>query len=382
MIKVLAIGLMSGTSADGVDAALVRTDGSSRPEVLGALHRTYPPELRRAILALYQPGSNELDRLGVLDRHVGKWFAKAALAVCQQVAISPEQIRVVGSHGQTVRHRPPIFTMQIGSPFEISAMTGITTVADFRPADMVRGGEGAPLTPLYHHCLFGRAGRRIAVVNLGGIANITALSGHEASNAPADLLAGDCGPANSLIDLLAEETSHGAQLCDLDGAMAAAGQVDPGALAWLLAHPYLARPFPKSTGREIFGQELLDDLRRCFDQVSIVDLFATLTEFTAASVAEACRSTLPPQPEQVVLCGGGAHNPEIVRRLQANLTGSAVVTSADLGVDTASLEAQAFAWFAVRSLRGWPSSLPGATGAGESAVLGAIYPGRHGSKGD
>ncbi|MBF0179245.1 MAG: anhydro-N-acetylmuramic acid kinase [Magnetococcales bacterium] len=366
----LAVGLMSGTSADGIDAVLTRTDGIGAPRLLASLAIPYPLEIHRRILDLYQPGFGELDRMGALHRELGGLFAQAALRVCQEAGLAMERVAVIGSHGQTVRHRPPLFTLQIGDPYEIAFRTGVTTVADFRPADMVRGGEGAPLAPLFHQVLFSRPGQGVAVMNLGGVANITALSGDPRR----PLVAGDVGPANTLLDLLAARLSEGAMRSDIDGRQAAAGTVDPKALAWLMADPYLARPFPKSTGREAFGVELLERFLAVFPHMAGNDGFATLTRFTVETIADAASVLLPPRPERMILCGGGARNRFLVESLAGRLPGTRIQDATDLGVDADSLEAQAFAWFAVRTLKGLPSSLPAATGASAPAILGAIYP--------
>ena len=400
---VYAVGLMSGTSADAIDAVLLHTNGITPPQMLASYGIPYPTEIRQQIVSLYKPSVGELDRMGMLDHRLGEMFAQAALAVIQKAGLTPQQVQVIGSHGQTVRHRPPhwfqsltseerlnndsspvwqeswpSFTVQIGSPFVIAAETGITTVANFRPADMVRQGEGAPLVPLFHHALFaiphtaGRLGQRVAVVNLGGIANVTAL--------PADpqwpLVAGDTGPANTLLDLYAEQISQGSASCDRDGQQASQGKVDDAALQWLLDEPYFKRPLPKSTGRELFGSAFLQRFLQRFPHLDRVDCFATLSELTARTVADACRQTLAPAPHRLILCGGGAKNKEIFKRLQKQLPDTEIIDSAVLGVDADTLEAQAFAWFAVRTLRHLPSSLPGATGATAAAVLGAIHPGR------
>ncbi|MEO5339767.1 MAG: anhydro-N-acetylmuramic acid kinase [Magnetococcus sp. MYC-9] len=365
-----AVGLMSGTSADAIDAVLLRTDGETPPQVLAHRVTPYPAEIRRRVLSLYEPGADELDRLGTLDTELGHLFAQAALAVIRRGGMATAEVQVIGSHGQTVRHRPPHFTLQIGNPFVIAATTGVATVANFRPADMARHGEGAPLVPLFHQVLFAEAGQRVAVVNLGGIANLTALSGDPTR----PLLAGDTGPANTLLDLWAEQTSQGLQNHDRDGAQAAQGRVVERALAWLLAHPYFDRPLPKSTGREMFGLPFLQEFLRRFPDLSQADCFATLSQLTVRTVADACRQALSPFPHRLILCGGGAKNKELVRRLQKELPETRLLDSAQLGVDADTLEAQAFAWFAVRTLRGLCSSLPGATGARSPAVLGAIHP--------
>lgn len=362
-----AIGLISGTSADGVDAVLLETDGITAPKVFVRLAFPYPEPLRRRILDLYEPAFGELDRLGFLDRDLGDFFAEAAVKVCQKGGCSPSDVDVVGSHGQTVRHRPPGFSTQIGSPFTIAHLSGIVTIADFRMADMVRGGEGAPLVPLYHRVLFGADGRSTAIVNLGGIANITALlaDGH--------VVAGDTGPANTLMDHLAERVTDGREQCDHDGIWASRGCVDDQGLKWLLSHPYYSRPFPKSTGREVFGATYLERFIELFPHMDDADRFRTLAQLTVETVAAACQSILPPWPDRVVLCGGGADNPVLVAGLRTKMVNSEVVSSASLGVDTAFLEAEAFAWFAVRTLKGFPSNMQKATGASEPAVLGSIY---------
>jgi anhydro-N-acetylmuramic acid kinase len=366
---VLAVGLMSGTSADGTDAVVIRTDGESRPERIAFQHTAHPPELKQAILSLNTPEENELDLMGLLDRHMGERFAEAAQAVLDLAGLSATDITVIGSHGQTIRHRPPHFTLQIGHPAIIAARTRITTVGDFRWADLAQGGEGAPLTPLFHHTLFHVPGQRVAVVNLGGIANITAFpkTGH------GPILAGDTGPANTLLDLLAERLQH-PHGCDKDGTLAAQGHVHQIALDDLLAHPYLARPFPKSTGRETFGLELLEDWLATFPDLSNADAFATLTHFSALTVAQGCRLLLPPAPDRLILCGGGARNPTLRHTLARLLPDTEHTTSDELGMDARSLEAEAFAWFAVRTLKGLSSSLPEATGARQPAILGSIHP--------
>ncbi len=367
----LAIGLISGTSADAIDAVLVRTNGLDRPHLLAVLEQPFPADMRQRILALQNPGAGELDRMGELDQALGEQFAAAALSVCRQAETPPSAVAVIGSHGQTVRHRPLKFTLQIGNPFVIAARTGITTVADFRPADMARGGEGAPLAPLFHQQLLGRPGESVAVINLGGIANITALP----PDPGAPLIAGDTGPASSLLDLLAERCSRGRDSCDRDGARAASGRIDEQALAWLRQHPYLALPYPKSTGREAFGLDLLNRFLDRFPNLAEADRFATLTEFTAVTVADACRLLLPPAPTRVILCGGGSKNRFLVHRLQHLLPDSGISDSTRHGIDADTLEAQAFAWFAVRTLSGLPSSVASVTGARQAAVLGAIHPG-------
>ncbi|MEO5367053.1 MAG: anhydro-N-acetylmuramic acid kinase [Magnetococcus sp. WYHC-3] len=360
-----ALGLMSGTSADGIDAALIDSDGQGAPHVLGAACTPYPGELRARVLALYTSGADELERLGELDHDLGEAFAQAALDLCSTLGVDPGTVDVIGSHGQTVRHRPPRFTCQIAQPAVIAARTGITTVADFRPADMAQGGEGAPLVPLFHQALYARRGTSLAVVNLGGIANITALP------ATGELVAGDTGPANALMDCLVARHGPPGATCDTNGQMAAAGQVHRSALAAALAHPYFSRPFPKSTGRELFGTEFLDSWLGGLPPLSLEDALATLAALTVESVARTCESLLPPAPEHLLLCGGGACNGHLVRQLRRRLPTTAVTIASH----SDSLEAQAFAWLAIRTLRGLPGAAPGATGARRGAILGGIWPG-------
>lgn len=366
--SVYAIGLISGTSADAIDATLIQSDGITPPRMLAYQETPYPPKVRQQILDLYEPGDNELDRMGYLDQTLGRLFAQSALDVLHQSGLKASQIRVIGSHGQTIRHRPPHFTLQIGNHFIIAANTGITTVADFRPADMARQGEGAPLTPLFHQALFQQANKRVAVVNLGGISNLTALPDTESK----PLIAGDTGPANTLLDLFAQHINLGKY--DKDGKMASLGHVNNKALQWLLMCPFFKQPFPKSTGRELFGLSFLHPFLEKFGHLSHSDCFATLSELTAQTVAMACKQTLAPEPHQVILCGGGAKNRDVCKRLQKHLANSQILLSSQLGVDANALEAQAFAWFAIRTLNNHPSSLTHATGAHTPAILGSIYP--------
>lgn len=371
-----AVGLMSGTSADGIDAALVKSDGQSPPELLAYLEQPLDRKLRNRILSLYEPGEDGIDQVGRLDRQLGELFADAALEVIKKGGLTPEQVDVIGSHGQTVRHRPPHFTQQIGNPFFIARRTGVTTVADFRPADLAAGGGGAPLTPLFHGALFGLSGKNVGVLNLGGIANITALPGDPEKT----VIAGDTGPANTLMDLFAEINSQGRIHYDPDGSQAARGRVDADAFGWLISHPFFKESFPKSTGREVFGRSYLDKFIRQFPNLTAEDRFATLTRLTVDSVVAACREVLPPFPDRLVLCGGGIKNPVLRKGLNLKLPKTEIVTSSDLGVDAHALESQAFAWFAVRTLKNLPSSLPNATGADAPSVLGSIHPGKNWAK--
>lgn len=367
----IAVGLMSGTSADGIDAVVVRTDGMGIPEVLAYQETPYARSVRQEILDLYVPSSEEIERMGRLDQTLGVLFAQSALEVCAKAGVATTQVSVIGSHGQTIRHRPPHYTCQIGQPAVIAARTGIRTIADFRQGDLALGGEGAPLTPLFHRALFADPHEQVVVLNLGGIANVTVLP-----NDHGPLIAGDTGPANGLIDLLiARMAGEGEsdRRYDGGGEGAAAGRVDPRGLAWLMEHPYLQRAFPKSTGREMFGSPFLSQFLTEFPHLDGVDGLATLTAFTAESVALACRRVLKDKPFRLVVCGGGEKNRTLMRMLLERLPQADLRTSRELGVDGRSLESQCFAWFAVRTLNRLTSSLPEATGAVRAAVLGALH---------
>jgi len=359
------LGLMSGTSVDGIDAVLVELSEPHGFRLLATHRHPIPPAVRIAIQELMQPGANELDREGELDVALGRLFAEAATAVL--TASGHAHIRAIGSHGQTVRHRPHTvhpFTRQLGNPSVIAELTGITTVADFRMRDMAAGGEGAPLVPAFHDWLFRTPGVNRAIVNIGGIANVTWLPG----NGQLPVIGFDSGPGNTLLDQWIAR--HTGDACDRDGAWGASGRVLDRLLDALLDEEYFRRPPPKSTGREQFH---LDWLSRHLDgSEQPADVQATLAELTARSIALALRS-LPAPVHDVYLCGGGAHNCDLVARLGRELEGAAVTTTATLGLDPDWVEAAAFAWLAHRTLAGKPGNLPSVTGATREVVLGGIY---------
>ncbi|ABK44834.1 protein of unknown function UPF0075 [Magnetococcus marinus MC-1] len=367
------IGLISGTSVDAMDAVVAHTDGISPCQPLAFLEYPFAAPLREQVLALQKPGTEDIELLGEIDRQLGEQFAQAALAVCAKANLSITQVDLIGSHGQTIRHRPPRFTLQIGAPAVIAQHTGVTTVADFRAADIAHDGQGAPLAPLYHHALYGAHGGLQAVVNLGGIANITLLE----SNGAGPIIAGDCGPANALMDHLARHLSQGEIGFDAEGRRAARGQVNPQALAWLLNHPYLTAPYPKSTGKEAFGPAYLQQWLDHFPHMASDDGFATLAAFTVQSVWRGCQQAHPQgtSPTRVILCGGGASNPTLKQLFKEAFSSSVVISSDEAGINPAQVEAEAFAWLAVRALRNLPGSAPQITRARRTAVLGGIYPG-------
>jgi anhydro-N-acetylmuramic acid kinase len=363
------LGLISGTSADGIDVALARFDPEPRLEA--ALTAPYPEALRRRILALAQSdGDVALDELAALDVEIGHCFAAAALALLQRERLDRGRVAGLGCHGQTVRHRPhhaPPFTLQLGDPNVIAERTGITTVADFRRRDLAAGGEGAPLAPLLHAALFPPdADRPCAVLNLGGIANLTVLP----SAADEPVRGFDTGPGNCLLDAWAERQLGTPY--DRDGALAAAGRVDPALLAELLGEPFFHAAPPKSTGREQFH---LPWLARYLDDRSptAADVQATLVALTARSVAEAVQRHAP-ATRRVWVCGGGVHNPVLLGALARALAPIPVASTAARGIDPDFVEALLFAWLARERLAGRAlHELPAITGARGPRVLGGVY---------
>ncbi len=366
----LLVGLMSGTSMDAIDAVLVRV-GTRDFELLACHEHPIPPTLREQIHTLSHPGEQEIHGLGQLDRQLGEYFADATRLLLSQSGTPAEQVRAIGSHGQTVRHHPPsvtapgepAYTLQIGDPNIIAERTGITTVADFRRRDLAAGGEGAPLVPAFHDFLFADAQKRRAVVNIGGIANASLLLDGEVSGF-------DTGPGNTLLDHWIFR--HRGEHYDPLGAWSAEGEVDSGLLAALAAHPYLALPSPKSTGKEAFNLDWLDQVLAGLPAISPQDVQATLAEFAALSITESLAGFAL---DDVYVCGGGASNTDLMRRLYQRLSPVYLGTTAELGCDPAWVEAAAFAWLAWRTLQGLPGNVPAVTGAGGPRVLGAIFPG-------
>jgi anhydro-N-acetylmuramic acid kinase len=361
----LYLGLISGTSADGIDAVLASFEPA--PRLHAALTHPYPNALRARLLELAQgDGATTLDEIGALDARIGACFAQAALTLLERADVPPDAVRALGSHGQTLRHRPnadPRFTMQLGDPNLIAERTGITTVADFRRADFAAGGHGAPLLPIFHAALFAQAGQARGVLNLGGIANLTVLQ------ADGGVLGFDVGPANGLLDAWC--ALHTGAAFDRDGAFAARGQVDHALLERLLDEDYFRAMPPKSTGREQFH---LAWLRARLDGKSRKpeDVQATLVELTARSVADAVRAHAG-AAEELLVCGGGTHNPLLMHALRSGLAPLPVRSTAERGVDPDYIEATAFAWLARERLAGRPGNLPGVTGAKGPRVLGGVF---------
>jgi anhydro-N-acetylmuramic acid kinase len=373
-----AVGLMAGTSLDGVDAALVQIEGAGdaiRVETLATHYQPYTPDERAGLMRLLESGN--LADLCAWDAYLGERFAQAALAVIQRAA--PPRVDFVGSHGQTVWHAPDARlldtptpnTLQIGQPDVIAARVGVPVVADFRTRDMAYGGQGAPLVPIVDWLLLRSDTEARAALNLGGMANLTVLP---AGCAPDALRAFDTGPANALIDLAVQEGTGGVQPYDRDGARADAGAVHPPLLEWLLAHPYFQQPPPKSTGREMFGHALLNAIHTQFPHLPLPTLIATLTELTAATIADALRKwVLPDCPVQrVIVSGGGLHNRALMRRLTARLPDIAFESSAAYGIDPDFKEAVAFAVLADRFLQGLPATYPSTTGVRQPTLAGKL----------
>lgn len=367
------IGLMSGTSIDAVDAALV-TFAAAQPQIEATATLAPPADLRAQLLQLPQADRLvALRTIGHLHERLGAWFADAAQAVMANAGVKPAAIAAIGSHGQTVWHEPSgdwPFSLQLGSASRIAAQTGCTVIADFRSADMAVGGQGAPLVPAFHRAVFARADVGRVVVNIGGIANITVLPA--GSNSNAALVTGfDTGTGNALMDGWAQ--LHLGAPMDTDGRWAATGSVNSKLLQQLHGDPYVHRSPPKSTGREHFNATWLQQqLATRAELPSAADVQATLCEFTAATIADAiirCGTAV----DEVIVCGGGARNAHLMARLTALLQPRSVTPSITHGIDGDWVEAVAFAWLAKRRLDGRPGNLPAVTGARCPAVLGAIH---------
>jgi len=365
----LYAGLISGTSMDGVEAVLLElADG--RFQMRGATHQDFPADLTaRLKAAVANPAQCDLDELGALDAGVGEVFGAAANSLLQHCGTRPQDVRAIGSHGQTVLHRPRQalpYTIQIGDPNRIAEATGIDVVADFRRRDMAAGGEAAPLIPIFHAAAFGVVGQDRAVVNIGGIANVTLL------HANGRVGGFDTGPGNCLMDLWAME--HLGAPYDEGGALAAQGQVHEALLQALLAEPYLARPAPKSTGRELFHRTWLEPRLRAHP-AAVADVQATLCEYTATTIAQAIEAVPGFAPQELLVCGGGARNKQLMRRLAGRIPQCLVADTGTRGIAPEQVEAALFAWLAHRYLEGLPGNLTEVTGARGARVLGALYKG-------
>ena len=366
MARPYFIGLISGTSADGIDAALLRA--SPRIEVVAARTTPYDPTLRETILRVSQTDAKlDLDDFGALDTAIGEAFAQAALALLAEARVDKNAVRAIGSHGQTLRHRPRPphrFSLQVGDPHVIAERTGIDVVADFRRRDVAAGGEGAPLMPAFHAAVLGDPAEQRAVLNLGGIGNLTLLP------TAGPVRGFDTGPANGLMDAWCRR--HTGRDYDAGGRWAAQGRVIRGLLERCLAEPWLALPPPKSSGRDQFHLGWLE--ARLAGGEDPRDVQATLLELSARSIVDALRATQA-ETQRLIACGGGVHNTALMTRIAELLPGVEVESSAAHGLDPDAVEAAGFAWLAWQTLDGLPGNRPEVTGAAGPRVLGAIIPG-------
>lgn len=371
----LYVGLISGTSADGIDAALIEFK-QDKPQLLAHHSHAFTSEQKKNIRSLMLPGDNEIDRMGVLDQQLGIEFAKAAIELLKNSNIDATKIVAIGSHGQTIRHRPPgelaaAFTLQIGDPNVIAQQTGITTVADFRRRDMAASGQGAPLAPAFHNAVFRSAEQTRFIVNIGGIGNITYLPVDTDSSCTNTVIGFDTGPGNCLMDEWIQ--LHQQKHFDADGQWAAQGRVDNTLLQTLLQHPYFKKTAPKSTGREEFHLPWLQAILNSFPETKAVDVQTTLAELTAQTIANDIKKLALQQASEVFVCGGGAHNKYLLQRLSVALTPNRVSTTAELGISPDWVEAAAFAWMAQQAVNHKPGNLPSVTGANQEVILGGVY---------
>ncbi len=370
------IGLMSGTSLDGVDGVLARIAPHGQMQVLAHAFTPFDAPFREALLALNLSGPDELHRGALAANAIARHYARVVHALLEQTGQDAASIDAIGAHGQTVRHRPLEFdgdeqhpavgyTIQLINASLLAELTGIDVVADFRNRDLAAGGQGAPLVPAFHQGVFGQAGACVATMNIGGISNISVL--------PADgaVQGWDCGPGNALMDFWCQ--THTGQPFDRDGAWAASGQVHAGLLARLLSEEFLRRTPPKSTGRDLFNPAWLARHVDAFTGLAAVDVQATLTEFTTQACALDVRR-FAAEAHSLIVCGGGALNGHLMRRLSELLPGISVVSSDTQGLPPLQVEAAAFAWLAFKTLRRETASLKSVTGARGARVLGAIYP--------
>lgn len=364
----LYVGLISGTSVDAVDAALVEVIANDNVSTLACHKHPITQSLRDSLLGAFSHDS--LQTTLELDVRLGHLFAEAVMDLLDKAGLTPSDVRAIGSHGQTISHKPSgphPHTLQIGDPNIIAVRTGITTVADFRRRDVALGGQGAPLAPAFHAALFGGSDQRRAVVNIGGIANLTLLPKHHSD----DVIGFDTGPGNGLLD--AWVSRHLEIPMDTDAVWASAGTVDKRLLGQFLSDEYFARPAPKSTGKEYFDLRWVDQvLARNETRVDKQDVQRTLAELTISTIAEAVRDNKA-GCDELLVCGGGAQNPLLMGGLREKLSPMEVKSTAEYGVDPDYLEACAFAWLAKQTLEGTAGNLPSVTGARKPVVLGGVY---------
>jgi anhydro-N-acetylmuramic acid kinase len=380
------LGMMSGTSADGIDAALVRVSGAPpdlSAQLEGHFHVPFPPYLRERILRLANGAATSTAEISELNFLLGEELGHAAIAACKKWRVPLKDVSLIGSHGQTVFHMGTAgefqgkvrraSTLQLGDISVIAERTGIPTVGDFRPADMAAGGQGAPLIPFADYLLYGHARRGRVALNIGGIANVTVIP---AGARPREVFAFDTGPGNMIVDALVERTTNGRAAFDRDAKIALNGRTIPELLVRLMHDPYLRKKPPKTAGREQFGQAFAEGLLSWGKQhhAGPADLVRTATIFTSMSIADAFRRFILPRTdiEELIVSGGGAHNPLMMAQLAASLPGIEVAPVGGLGVPPEAKEAFGFALLAYETFHGRPGNLPSATGAKHAAVLGKI----------
>lgn len=361
----LYIGLMSGTSLDGIDIALLAAGDDDQFELLDTLEYSLPPKLREVVHGLCLPGSDEISKLGKADRELAMCYADACQMLLKNNALSADQISAIGCHGQTIRHSPNTeiaFTLQIGDPNTVAMLTQITTVADFRRRDIAAGGQGAPLAPLFHEAFFASKIHNRAIINIGGIANISVL------NTKNDLLGYDSGPGNVLMDEWINK--HEGKPYDHQGKWASTGTVDQDLLSRLMEEPFFTAPHPKSTGRELFNLRWLEQHLKGDEEPA--DVQATLLELTAQSIATEIKNAQEPI-QTVYLCGGGTYNTQLALRLETLMYPAVLATTKVLGIEPEWVEAAGFAWLAKQTLEAKAVKTRTVTGAKENQVLGAIF---------
>jgi anhydro-N-acetylmuramic acid kinase len=382
----MVLGMMSGTSADGIDATLVRVSGAPpnlAAQLEGHFHVAFPPYVRERILRLANGEASTTAEISELNFLLGEELARAAIAACKKWRVPLKDVSLIGSHGQTVFHqgttgrsqgkvRVPS-TLQLGDISLIAERTGIPTIGDFRPADIAAGGQGAPLIPFADYLLYGDAARGRVALNIGGIANVTVIP---AGARPQDVFAFDTGPGNMIVDALVERTTHGRAEFDRDARIALSGRTIPELLVRLMREPYLRKKPPKSTGREQFGQAYAESLLTWGKQhhAGPGDLVRTATVFTSLSIADGFRRFILPRAhvEELIVAGGGAHNPLMMAQLAASLPGIEVIPASRFGVPPEAKEAFGFALLAYETYHGRTGNLPSATGAKHTAVLGKL----------
>lgn len=381
------VGMMSGTSVDGVDAALVEisgTDSEPKVKLLAFENKPYPPQVREKIFSLFTPANATVDKVGYMNFLLGEIYAKSALSVIEKAGMKPEEIDVIGSHGQTIWHAPipespdgiPVaYTVQIGEGSVIAERTGILTVSDFRVADMAAGGQGAPLVPFSEYLLYRREKETILLQNIGGIGNMTVMP---AGAKTRDVFAFDTGPGNMIIDAVISAVTGGEKTYDAGGETAAKGKVCNALLDMLKEEPYYRQPLPKTTGREHFGVQYTEKILSWWKEnpIPVEDLLATVTDLTAYSIADAYERYVLPKyrASEIIVGGGGSYNATLLRFMKERFAphGVAVRTQEDLGLSSDAKEAVAFALMADCCMRGKANTLPSVTGAEHPAVMGKI----------